>query len=76
MPGGKVLIRDHVMDPARTYPPQGALFAINMLVGTEGGDTYTFDEIEDGLAAAGFVDVKMVRKGERMDCLVEARKAS
>lgn len=76
LPDGKVLIRDHVMDPTRTYPPQGALFAINMLVATEGGDTYTFDEIKNGLTAAGFVDVKMVRKGERMDCLVEARKPS
>ena len=76
LPDGKVLIRDHVMDPTRTHPPQGTLFAINMLVATEGGDTYTFDEIKNGLMAAGFVDVKMVRKGERMDCLVEARKPS
>lgn len=74
LPGGKVLIRDHVMDPNRTHPPQGTLFAINMLVNTKGGDTYTFAEIRDGLEEAGFVDAKMVRKGERMDCLVEAQK--
>ncbi len=74
VPGGKVLIRDHVMDPARTSPPQGTLFAINMLVNTKGGDTYTFDEIKDALAAAGFVEVNLVRKGERMDCLVEAKR--
>jgi SAM-dependent methyltransferase len=73
-PGGKVLIRDHVMDPGRTFPPQGTLFAINMLVNTKGGDTYTFDEIKDCLSAAGFGEVKLIRKGERMDCLVEARK--
>ena len=72
--GGKVLIRDHVMDPDRTFPPQGTLFAINMLVNTEGGDTYTFDEIKNSLEAAGFGKVKLVRQGERMDCLVEARK--
>jgi len=74
VPGGKVLIRDHVMDPGRTFPPQGTLFAINMLVNTEGGDTYTFDEIKKCLEAAGFGEVKLVREGERMDCLVEARK--
>jgi SAM-dependent methyltransferase len=74
VPGGKLLIRDHVMDPGRTFPPQGTLFAINMLVNTKGGDTYTFDEIRDSLEAAGFGEVKLVRKGERMDCLVEARK--
>ena len=72
--GGKLLIRDHVMDSGRTFPPQGTLFAINMLVNTKGGDTYTFDEIRDSLEAAGFGEVKLVRKGERMDCLVEARK--
>jgi SAM-dependent methyltransferase len=75
LPYGKVLIRDHVMDSTRTHPPQGALFAINMLVATEGGDTYSFDDIEGALEAAGFEGVKMVRKGERMDCLVEARKS-
>jgi SAM-dependent methyltransferase len=73
-PSGKLLIRDHVMDPGRTFPPQGTLFAINMLVNTKGGDTYTFDEIRKSLEAAGFGEVKLVRKGERMDCLVEARK--
>lgn len=74
VPGGKLLIRDHVMDPGRTFPPQGTLFALNMLVNTKGGDTYTFDEIRDSLEAAGFGEVELVRKGERMDCLVEARK--
>ena len=73
-PGGKVLIRDHVMDTDRTSPPQGTLFAINMLVNTEGGDTYTFDEIKDCLSAAGFGGIKLLREGERMDCLVEATK--
>ncbi len=76
LPDGKVLIRDHVMDSTRTHPPQGAVFAINMLVGTEGGDTYSFDDIEGALEAAGLEGVKMVRKGERMDCLVEARKSN
>ena len=74
LPGGKVLIRDHVMDPARTSPPAGTLFAINMLVNTQGGDTYTFDEIKDTLETAEFAEVQMIRAGEMMDCLVEAAK--
>ena len=74
VPGGKLLIRDHVMDPDRTSPPQGTLFAINMLVNTKGGDTYTFDEIRNTLETSGFGEVKLVRKGERMDSLVEAKK--
>ena len=74
LPGSTLLIRDHVMESARTHPPQGTLFALNMLVNTKGGDTYTFDEIKDTLEEAGFGEVKLVREGEHMDCLVEARR--
>ncbi|MBA4391068.1 MAG: hypothetical protein C0399_09030 [Syntrophus sp. (in: bacteria)] len=73
-PGGTLLIRDHIMDESRTNPPSGALFAINMLVNTHGGDTYTLVEVEDTLKEAGFVNIKLVRTGEAMDCLVEAKK--
>lgn len=74
IPGGVLLIRDHIMDDSRTHPPDGAIFALNMLVNTEGGDTYTFGEVKKDLKGAGFGDIKMKRKGEKMDCLVEARK--
>lgn len=73
-PGGTVLIRDHIMDESRTKPPSGAMFAINMLVNTPGGDTYTFQEVKNGLEKAGFTNVKQVRDGEGMDCLVEGLK--
>ncbi|MGD0946418.1 MAG: methyltransferase [Candidatus Binatia bacterium] len=73
-PGGVLLIRDHVMDESRTKPPDGALFALNMLVNTPGGDTYTFTEIADTLQRAGFVSTRLLRSGERMDCVVEAKK--
>jgi precorrin-6B methylase 2 len=73
-PGGVLLIRDHVMDESRTKPPDGALFALNMLVNTPGGDTYTFTEIADTLQRAGFANTRLLRSGERMDCVVEARK--
>ncbi len=73
-PGGVVLIRDHIMEESRTQPPAGAMFALNMLVNTTEGDTYTFAEVKETLEAAGFIEVKQVRAGERMDCLVEGRK--
>jgi predicted O-methyltransferase YrrM len=73
-PGGRLVIRDHVMERDRIRPPAGALFAVNMLVGTEGGGTYTLEEIEEGLAEAGFADVRLLQRGERMDGLVEAFK--
>ncbi len=70
--GGRIVLRDHVMSPDRTSPRAGALFAVNMLVGTSGGGTYTGKEIEEDLSAAGFSRVKLIRPGERMDALVEA----
>ena len=50
------------MQPDRTRPRAGALFAINMLVGTAGGGTYTFDEIAAGLTQAGFERVRLFRR--------------
>jgi predicted O-methyltransferase YrrM len=72
--GGRVLIRDHVMDSTRTKPASGAVFAVNMLVGTEGGGTYTLDEIREDLESAGFSDVRLLQEDTHMDGLVEARK--
>ena len=72
VPGGRIVLRDHVMEPDRTRPRAGALFAVNMLVGTSGGGTYTLDEIAAGLARAGFERIRLLRSGERMDSLVEA----
>jgi predicted O-methyltransferase YrrM len=73
-PGGVLLIRDHIMDASRTRPPAGALFALNMLVNTRGGDTYTFPEVKETLTSAGFVEIIQIRIGDKMDSLVEARK--
>ena len=73
-PGGRLLIRDHVMDPDRVRPRNGALFAINMLVGMTGGGTYTYNEIASDLADAGFAKIDMLCDGENMDSVVEAFK--
>jgi len=73
--GGSLVIRDVVMDTSRTQPLAGALFAVNMLVGTEGGGTFTFDEFSQDLNAAGFADVELVHQGSAMDSLIRARKS-
>ncbi len=72
VPGGRVLIRDHVMSPDRLEPREGAIFAVNMLVRTTGGNTYTFEEIRDDLLQAGFEDVRLIQRGRQMTGLVEA----
>jgi hypothetical protein len=72
--GGTVVLRDVVMDPTRTRPEAGAMFAINMLVATEGGGTYTFEEYRSDLMGAGFGDVTLLRQDEFMNSLVRAAK--
>jgi predicted O-methyltransferase YrrM len=74
VPGGRIVIRDHVMEPDRTEPRDGAIFAVNMLVNTEGGSTYTYEEIRSWLEEAGFAHVRFLKAGEHMDGLVEAFK--
>jgi precorrin-6B methylase 2 len=74
VPGGRIVIRDHIMEPNRTHPKEGAVFAVNMLLSSSGGRTYTYDEIKAGLAQAGFVSIRLLQKGEHMDGLVEAFK--
>ena len=70
-PCGRLVIRDHVMSSDHTRPARGALFAVNMLVGTHSGGTYSFDEIRAGLEAAGFTGVRLLQADERMSGLVE-----
>jgi len=72
---GVIFIRDVIMDSSRTSPAAGALFAVNMLVATEGGGTYTFDEYREDLRAAGFDKVTLVHRDEFMNSLIRAGKA-
>jgi predicted O-methyltransferase YrrM len=72
VPGGRIVVRDHVLKPDRTRPRRGAVFAINMLVSTSGGNCYTFDEIRDGLIQAGFERIALLVEDEQMNGLVEA----
>jgi SAM-dependent methyltransferase len=75
VPGGRVAIRDFVMESSRAQPVAGALFAINMLANTERGGTYTLQEITDDLLAVGFVEPTLEIASEDMNAVVMARKA-
>lgn len=73
-PGGRIAVRDVVMEPCRTRPREGALFAINMLVNTPTGGTFTFDELAEDLRAAGFTDPVWQIKHEAMNSVIVAAK--
>jgi len=62
-PGGRIVIQDFVMEPERVFPQRGALFALNMLVNTPAGDTYTGQEIASWLKEAGCRAVEQMDSG-------------
>ena len=57
-PNGQLVIQDHIMDEDRTAPLAGALFSLNMLVGTQAGDTFTESEIRSWMDEAGFKNIR------------------
>ena len=69
---GRVVVHDFLINEARTMPPWSSLFAINMLVSTEGGRTYSPGDIKGWLLKTGF---RNIRKKAIVDgVLVSARK--
>ncbi len=71
---GQIMIRDVVMDEAHTEPRFGALFAVLMLLRTEAGGTYSFEEFRQDLAEAGFEHAELFRHELGMDSIIRARK--
>ena len=52
--GGTIAIGEWLVNDERTEPLNGLMFAVNMLVNTERGDTFSFNEIKRWLEEAGF----------------------
>jgi hypothetical protein len=59
-PGGTIAIAEFLVDDARTGPPVALIFAVNMLINTDEGDTWSFGEISGWLREAGFRDPRTV----------------
>ena len=57
-PGGTVAIQEFLVNPERTGPVGSLIFAVNMLVNTDAGNTYCFEEIAGWLAEVGFVNAR------------------
>ncbi len=74
-PNGQVVVQDFIMDEDRTSPAHGALFALNMLVGTEAGDTYTESEVRRWMEEAGLSN--LIRKDTHFGAtLIMSRKSN
>lgn len=57
-PNGQIVIQDFIINADRITPAHGAVFALNMLVNTEAGDTYTESEVRQWLKQTGFAGIK------------------
>jgi 2-polyprenyl-3-methyl-5-hydroxy-6-metoxy-1,4-benzoquinol methylase len=71
-PGGRVVVQEFTLDESKTSPFHGAIFAINMLVNTPGGRTYTPKEMSSWMKKTGFRDIKTTFLEETV--LVEGQK--
>ena len=56
--GGTISIAEFLVNADRTGPLNALFFAVNMLVNTDSGDTFSFEEISSWLNAAGFTDAR------------------
>ena len=55
---GTIAIAEFLVNAERTGPPHALLFAVNMLVNTDTGDTFSFEEIREWLTEAGFENTR------------------
>jgi len=72
-PSGRIVIQDFVLDADKTGPKTGALFALNMLVGTRAGSAYSEDEYAGWLREAGFASARRVPLAGPTDLLIAQR---
>lgn len=67
---GIIIIHESIIDEDRTSPTDRAMFALNMLVHTERGNCYTFNEMKSWLEEAGFKEVTFIDCFERPSLIV------
>ncbi len=56
--GGTIVIAELLVNDERTEPLPSLVFAVNMLLGTEKGDTFSFNEIKSWLEEADFKNAR------------------
>jgi len=72
--GGRVITLEFVPNEDRVSPPIPAAFSMMMLSGTEGGDAYTFHELERMFKNAGFAESELREIPPSPNRLVISRK--
>lgn len=75
-PRGQLIVQDFIMDETRTTPGFGAIFALNMLVNTQAGDTYTESEVRAWMENAGLKDIERKDTGSVTSLIIGRKPAS
>jgi ubiquinone/menaquinone biosynthesis C-methylase UbiE len=73
-PDGRVAVIDMVPNDERSGPPFPLMFALNMLVHTAEGDTYTLAQYRAWLQEAGFPKVETADIGSHSPLIVASKK--
>jgi 2-polyprenyl-3-methyl-5-hydroxy-6-metoxy-1,4-benzoquinol methylase len=73
-PGGTIAIAEILVDAERKAAVPALIFAVNMLVNSDEGDTFSFDEIRGWLQDAGFERVRTVEAPGLAPLLILATK--
>ena len=58
--GGRIIIKDHILDEIRANPPVGAIFSLLMLLTTASGRCYSFNEVKSWFENAGLSHVRQI----------------
>ncbi|KAF6003793.1 hypothetical protein F1559_001539 [Cyanidiococcus yangmingshanensis] len=72
-PGGKLVIIDLFPNEERTGPPRAVLFALNMLLNTSEGDTFSVSEYNAWFQDAGLTEGSLVELDDNSTALIAAK---
>jgi SAM-dependent methyltransferase len=59
-PGGVLMVQEFILDDAKDGPQFPALFSLNMLLGTDAGQSYSQGELAAMMAEAGLTEVRRI----------------
>jgi SAM-dependent methyltransferase len=75
-PGGRLAIKDSMLDDSKTQPADAALFSVNMLVNTHSGASYSKNEIRSWMRQAGFTEIHFLEMPPRFSVAIGNRPKS
>lgn len=62
-PGGRIVVHDYTLTDDRTGPLPAAMFSLEMLMSTTGGNVYSRQEVSRWISAAGFASIEISETG-------------